>query len=65
MTERAVNVWGKTYSVEVHQKSQIVWEAVGKYLGEPIRGLDSSEGAALRRWSEAAHYTVNLISDGP
>ncbi|HXZ22181.1 MAG TPA: hypothetical protein VEH78_05395 [Pseudolabrys sp.] len=65
MTERAVNVWGKTYSVEVHQKSQIIWEAVGKYLGESIRGLDSSEGAALRRWSEAAHYTVNLISDGP
>jgi hypothetical protein len=63
MTERAINVWGKTYSVEVHQKSQIVWEAVGEYLGESIRGLDSTEVTALRRWSEAAHYTVDLVSD--
>ena len=63
MTERAVIVWGKTYPVDVHQKSQIVWEAVGEYLGESIKGLDSSETAALRRWSEAAHYTVNLAPD--
>jgi len=52
MTERAVNVWGKTYPVEVHQKSQIIWEAVGEYLGEPIKGLDSSEVTALKRGRE-------------
>lgn len=59
MIER-VNVWGKAYPVEVHQKSQIVWEAVGEYLGESIRGADSSEHAALRRWSEAAHYCADM-----
>ena len=63
MSERAVIVWGKTYPVEVHQKSHIVWEAVGEYLGESISGLDNTESAALRRWSEAAHYTANLVPD--
>ena len=63
MTERVVNVWGKPYPVEIRQKSHIVWEAVGEYLGEPIRALDSTENATLRRWSEAAHYTVNLIPE--
>lgn len=61
MIER-VNVWGKAYPVQVQQKSQIVWEAVGEYLGSPIRGADSSEHAALRRWSEAAHYNAELIT---
>jgi len=60
MIER-VNVWGKTYAVDVHQKSQIVWEAVGEYLGESIKGADSSERAAVRRWSEAAHYCTDLV----
>lgn len=59
MTERVVNVGDKRYPVEVYQKSKSVWVAVGDYLGESIRVQDRSEGAATKRWCEAARFKDN------
>jgi hypothetical protein len=55
-TQRKVSVWGKPHIVSVHQKSKSVWVAVGDYLGERIETKGSSEGAAVKRWREAAQY---------
>jgi hypothetical protein len=44
------------HDVNVYQKSQSVWIAVGDYMGARITVLDRSEGTALQRWQETAHY---------
>ena len=54
--EHRVIVWDKPYIITVDQKSKSVWVAVGDYLGESIRVQDQSEGAAIKRWCEAARY---------
>jgi hypothetical protein len=58
-TQRTVIVWGKPQVVSVDRKSKSVWIAVGDYMGEPIAVQDRSEGAALKRWREAATYKGN------
>jgi hypothetical protein len=58
MTKKVL-VHGKPHDVEVYQKSKTVWIAVGDYMGEPIRTQDSTSGAALKRWREAAEYRGN------
>jgi hypothetical protein len=55
-TQRTVNVWDKPYTVSVDRKSKSVWVAVGDYMGERIETKGSSEGAAVKRWREAAQY---------
>jgi hypothetical protein len=57
--EHHVNVWDKPHVVTVYQKSKTVWIAVGEYMGETIEVKDQSEGAALKRWREAATYKGN------
>jgi hypothetical protein len=51
---RTVSVWGRLPEVNVYQKSETVWVAVADYMGERIEAADQSEGAALKRWFEAA-----------
>ena len=59
MTERTVLVWDKPHIVSVNRKSKSVWVAVGDYMGKTIRVQDRSEGAAVKRWREAAEYRGN------
>ena len=49
-------LWDKPYTVSVDRKSKSVWVAVGDYMGERIETKGSSEGAAVKRWREAAQY---------
>ena len=57
--EQTVIVWGKQETVTVRKKSQSVWIAVGNYMGEALRVEAASEGAAVKRWREAATYKGN------
>jgi hypothetical protein len=52
--EHTVTVWGRPQNVTLYQKSKTVWVAVGDYMGERVEVKDQSEGAALKRWGEAA-----------
>ena len=52
--ERKVMVWGKPHVVLVSRISNAAWQAVGDYMGEPIRVEDRSEGSAFMRWRDAA-----------
>jgi len=52
--ERKVMVWGKPHVVLVSRISKAAWQAVGDYMGEPIRVEDRSEGSAFMRWRDAA-----------
>ena len=52
--ERKVMVWGKPHVVLVSRISNAAWQAVGEYMGEPIRVEDRSEGSAFMRWRDAA-----------
>jgi hypothetical protein len=49
-------VWGQPHVVTVYRKSETVYEVVGNYMCESIRVEDQSEGAAIKRWREAAEY---------
>jgi hypothetical protein len=57
--EHRVIVWDKPQTVSVHQKSKSVWIASGEYMGAYIQVQDRTEGAALKRWREAATYRGN------
>ena len=57
--KHTVLVWDKPQEVTVYQKSKSVWIAVGEYMGKRIETKDSSEGAAVKRWREAAQYRGN------
>ena len=50
---------GKPYEISVYRKSKSVWIAVGDYMGVTITVQDRSEGAAIKRWREAAEYRGN------
>jgi hypothetical protein len=54
--ERKVSVWGKPCTVTVYRKPKSVWVAVGDYMGASITVQDSGEGAAIKRWIEAATH---------
>jgi hypothetical protein len=54
--ELSVMVWGQPHVVTVYRKSETVYEVVGNYMCETIRLEDQSEGAAIKRWREAAEY---------
>ena len=47
-------VWGEPHIVTVYRKSETVYEAIGNYMCETICVNDQSEGAAIKRWREAA-----------
>lgn len=51
-----VNVWDRPYEITVYQKSKSVWIATGSYMDESLQTKDSSRGAAIKRWCEAAKY---------
>ena len=52
--EHSVMVWGEPHIVTVYRKSETVYEAIGNYMCETICVNDQSEGAAIKRWREAA-----------
>ena len=52
--EHSVMVWGEPHIVTVYRKSETVYEAVGNYMCKSICVNDQSEGAAIKRWREAA-----------
>lgn len=54
-----VVVWGKPQEVTVSMKSKTVWIAVGDYMGKRVETKGASEGAAVKRWKEAAEYSGN------
>ncbi len=56
MSERTINIWDKPHTVRVERISKTVWRATGTYMGESISVQDKTEGAALKRWREAATY---------
>jgi hypothetical protein len=57
--EHKVMVWSESHTVTVYRKLKSVWVAVGDYMGKRIEVQDRSEGAALKRWKEAARYRGN------
>jgi hypothetical protein len=57
--KHVVKVWNIDSEVSVSQLSKSVWRATGTYHGEVIETKDRSEGAALKRWREAAQYRGN------
>jgi hypothetical protein len=57
--KRTVSVWGKPYEISLYRKSKSVWIAVGDYMGTTITVQDRSEGAAIKRWREAAEHRGN------
>ena len=57
--EVTVMVWERPQRVTVHQKSKSVWIAVGDYMGQRVEAQGSTQGAAVKRWKEAAQYKGN------
>lgn len=57
--ERTVQVWGRSQTVSVHQKSKSVWIAVGDYMSQRIECKGRSAGSALALWADAAKYRGN------
>jgi hypothetical protein len=55
-----VMVWDKPHEVAVRQYSKSVWIAAGDYMGKRIEVKNTSRGAAIKRWREAAEYQGNL-----
>jgi hypothetical protein len=46
-------------TVSVTQRSKSVYIASGRYLGKSYEVKAPTEGAAVKRWREAAHYATN------
>ena len=51
-----VDVLGLPVEVEMNQKSQAVWIAVGEVQGHRVEGKGRTRVNALARWLEAAAY---------
>ncbi len=52
--QRTVMVWNKPHVVTLHHESKTVWIATGDYMGRPLSVKDRTQGAALKRWRQAA-----------
>jgi hypothetical protein len=50
-----IEIRGEQVPVELFQQSKTVWVAKGTYMGEYHEAKDSTPGAALKRWKEAAY----------
>jgi hypothetical protein len=59
MAAHTVVVWGKEVEITVERHSKSVWIATGDYMGKPIQVQDATQGAAIKRWREAAEYQGN------
>ena len=59
MAAHTVIVWGKEVRITVQRSSKSVWIAAGDYMGKPIQVKNATEGAAVKRWREAAEYHGN------
>ena len=57
--ERTVYVYAIPHKITVAQKSMTVWEAVGDYMGKPIRVKGSSADIAAKYWADAARVRDN------
>jgi hypothetical protein len=56
MGDHTVIVWDEPQTVTTYRKYKTVWVASGEYKGESHSTEDSTEGAAIMRWREWAHY---------
>jgi hypothetical protein len=54
--DQEVIVRGRRCEVRVRQQSKSVWIATGVFFGVLIETKGASEGAALKRWREAAQF---------
>ena len=52
--DQEVIVRGRRFEVRVRQQSKSVWIATGVYMGILLEAKGASEGAASKRWREAA-----------
>jgi hypothetical protein len=59
MNNHTVFVWDEPCTVTVRRKSKSAWIASGDYKGTTITVEDQTEGAAVKRWREAAQYQGN------
>jgi hypothetical protein len=59
MGKHTVFVWSEPCTVTVHRRYKTVWIASGQYKGANITVQDQTEGAAVKRWQEAAQYWGN------
>ena len=57
--QHVVKVWGKSFTIEVHQNSKTVWVAVGEYMGESREVKGGSANDAISQWKEWARYKGN------
>jgi hypothetical protein len=54
--ERRVTIDGKTYVLDVHQRSKSVWFAIGTYRDKRYDGKGGSEGSAIKDWIRQVNY---------
>jgi hypothetical protein len=52
-------VWSESCTIDVCRKHKTVWVASGDYKGATITVQVQTEGAAIKRWREAAQYLDN------
>ncbi len=59
--KESVTVWEGDALVEIDliQRSETVWVASGKYLGNFHEVEGKTKGQAKRKWIDAAHYHSN------
>ena len=58
--QHVVKVWGKSFTIEVHQNSKTVWVAVGEYMGEIREVKGGAANDAISQWKEWARYKGQL-----
>jgi len=61
MAQHFVKVWEgeEPCEITVVQKSKSVWIAVGQHMGKEVRVQGRTEGNAISKWRDAAHYRSN------
>jgi hypothetical protein len=59
MSKHTVIVWSESCTIDVCRKHKTVWVASGDYKGATITVQVQTEGAAIKRWREAAQYLDN------
>jgi hypothetical protein len=59
MSKHTVIVWSESCTIDVCRKHKTVWVASGDYKGATITVQVQTEGAAIKRWREAAQHLDN------
>jgi hypothetical protein len=59
MSKHTVIVWSQSCTIDVCRKHKTAWVASGDYKGATITVQVQTEGAAIKRWREAAKCLDN------